>query len=172
MIRFFRRLYLTNRLFYALGGTAFLFATSFFLPFLFPVAQAILAVISAIFFVDVFLLFNPSLKIAGKRTLQKIFSLGDENNIAIDLENSYALPLHIRLIDELPEQFQRRDFSFQFLLKGKEKRKITYPLRPLTRGIYEFGDINLLLSSVIGFCRRRWTIPLLLQWRCILRWCK
>lgn len=159
MIRVFRQLYLTNRLFFVLGGTALLFAASFFIPLLFPVSQALLIIIAAVVVVDVFLLFNASLKVAGTRSAQKIFSLGDENPVAIGLENNYALPLHIKLIDELPEQFQKRNFSFQFLLHGKEKRKVSYTLRPVVRGIYRFGDINLLLSSVIGFCRRRWIIP-------------
>lgn len=159
MLRLFKQLYLTNRLFYVLGGIAILLAVSFFIPLLFPVAQVILIVAAALIFVDIVILFNQSLKLAGRRSMQKIFSLGDENAVTIELQSEYTLPLFVKLIDELPEQFQKRDFAFQFSLKGKEKRKVIYTIRPVTRGIYQFGNINLLLSSTIGLCRRRWIIP-------------
>lgn len=153
-----RHLYLSNRLFYVMGGIAALFAISFFLPFLFFFAQLLLMIITAFTMVDAVLLFNPSLRISGKRLLQKIFSLGDENSVVVELENNSTITLHIRLIDELPEQFQRRDFSFHFTMESKEKKKITYTLRPVKRGRYLFGDINLLLSTSMGLCRRRWVI--------------
>lgn len=157
-MQLFRQLYLSNRLFYVMGGIAALFAISFFLPFLFFIAQLLLMITTAITLVDAFLLFNPSLRISGKRVMQKIFSLGDENSVVVELENDSTIPLHIRLIDELPEQFQQRDFSFHFIMESGEKKKITYTLRPVKRGCYRFGDLNLLLSSSLGLCRRRWVI--------------
>ena len=128
MIRIFRSLYLTNRLFYTLAGIAVLFATSFFIPLLFPVAQGLLIVLTAVIFVDLYLLFNSSLQIAATRNIQKILSLGDENKVAILVHNNYSQSLHFKLIDELPEQFQNRDFSFRFELKGKEKKEDQLPL--------------------------------------------
>ncbi|MEP7128627.1 MAG: DUF58 domain-containing protein [Chitinophagales bacterium] len=159
MMRIIRHLYLTNRLFYATGAIAVLFASSFFLSFLFVVAQVLLIAVSAIALTDIVLLFNPSLKMSGRRIVQQILSLGDENNVSVELENGSTLSLHIKLIDELPEQFQRRDFAFQFKINAKEKKKINYSLRPVTRGSYQFGNLNLFLSTVIGFCSRRWIIP-------------
>ncbi|HUM45718.1 MAG TPA: DUF58 domain-containing protein [Chitinophagales bacterium] len=159
MIRIIRHLYLTNRLFYVLGGVAVLFAASFFIPLLFPIAQVSLALVLAFVVADAILLFRPSVKISGRRNLQKIFSLGDQNVISVELENNHPQPLHLKLIDELPEQFQQRGFSFHFLLKGQEKKKVTYTLRPVTRGNYTFGNIDLMLHSAIGFCSRRWIIP-------------
>ena len=122
MIRIIRQLYLTNRLFYVLGGLAALFAVSFFIPVLFPVAQALLILVFAVLIVDLILLFAPSLKIGGRRNVQKIFSLGDENLVSVELENNASMPLHIKLIDELPSQFQQRDFSFHFVLKQHYKQ--------------------------------------------------
>jgi uncharacterized protein (DUF58 family) len=159
MIRIFRTMYLANRIFYALAVVAILFSVSFFIPFLFPLAQVTLIAVAAVLVADVVVVFSPALKIGGRRNMQRIFSLGDENKVSLEIENNYSLPLNIKLIDEIPHQFQQRDFNYVFSIKSKDKKLITYPLRPVTRGVYQFGDINLLLSSAIGFCRRRWIIP-------------
>ncbi len=158
MMHLLRHLYLSNRLFIIAGGIAALFAVSFFLPFLFVVAQLLLVLLAAITVADAALLFYPSVKMSGKRIMQKIFSLGDENSVVVALENNSTLSLRIRLIDELPEQFQRRDFSFHFNTVAGEKKHITYSLLPVTRGNYHFGDLNLLLTTGIGLCHRRLVI--------------
>jgi uncharacterized protein (DUF58 family) len=159
MIRFFKQLYITNRLFIVLGAVSLIFVASFFVQVLFAGAQALLILLAAIIIVDAILLFNSSTRLIAKRNVQKTFSLGDENIIFIEIENRSSLRLQIQLADELPEQFQRRDFSFNFFLKKGEKKKITYTLRPLTRGIYHFGNINILFASFIGLLQRRLILP-------------
>ncbi|HYV93151.1 MAG TPA: DUF58 domain-containing protein [Chitinophagales bacterium] len=159
MIRFFRQLYVTNRLFMALGAISLIFVASFFIQVLFAVAQASLILLAANMIVDAILLFNSSTNLSAKRNVQKILSLGDENVVSIEMENRSSLSLRVQLIDELPEQFQRRDFSFNFLLTGREKKKITYSIRPVTRGVYHFGGINILFATFIGLLQRRSIIP-------------
>lgn len=105
------------------------------------VAQVLLLAASAILIVDIVLLFNPSLKISGRRNVQQILSLGDENKMSVELENISVLSLHIKLIDELPEQFQRRDFAFQFKIYAKEKRKST-----IHSGLLHVAAISLAIS--------------------------
>jgi uncharacterized protein (DUF58 family) len=85
--------------------------------------------------------------------------LGDENLIKIRIENASNLPLSIRLIDELPVQFQQRDFEYRISLGTGASETLHYELRPVERGQYTFGDLNLFLSSQIGLLERRWVVP-------------
>jgi uncharacterized protein (DUF58 family) len=61
----------------------------------------------------------------------------------------------LRIIDEIPHQFQRRDLSFYATLKSGGKRKLVYNLRPVKRGEYEFGTLNIFASSPLGLVARR-----------------
>ncbi len=158
MIRFFKQLYITDRLFLLLGIISLLFVAGFFLPIFFAVAQATLILLFAITVVDAMMLFSSNTKLTATRTVQKILSLGDKNFVSIQIENLSSLKLSVKLIEELPHQFQQRDFSFKFLLEGNEKKKIIYPLLPVTRGVFQFGNINLFLKSFIGMLQRKLVI--------------
>ena len=155
MIRFFKQLYITDRLFLALGISSLLFVAAFFFTFLFPFAQAFLVFLCAVVLVDLILLFIPAVKISAVRKVQKNLSLGDDNPVELDLENQSPFRLRIYLVEELPEQFQNREFGFLFYLKAREPKKIVYQLRPVTRGIHRFGNVNLFLRSLIGLIQRR-----------------
>ena len=63
----------------------------------------------------------------------------------------------MNIIDELPEQFQERNWKKQLTLKGKQQKKIQYYLRPLQRGEYYFGNIHLFITSPLGLVCRRFT---------------
>lgn len=89
------------------------------------------------------------------RKNSKIFNLGDENSVEISILNKSFFKINATLIDEIPVQFQRRDFEFKLILEGKEKQKINYKLRPVKRGAYHFGKINLYISSFLGLTQNR-----------------
>ena len=69
-----------------------------------------------------------------------------------------ALSFSVKIYDEIPDQFQERDFSFQTIIKGQEKQHINYPLRPLSRGEYIFGNTILFIKSRLGVVERRYEI--------------
>ncbi len=95
------------------------------------------------------------MKINCSRQVSKLMSLGDENDIKIFLANESLLPLHITVIDEIPFQFQKRDFAMHFKFLRGEKKIIHYHLRPVKRGEYFFGSINIYITSVIGLAQRK-----------------
>ncbi len=154
MIKLIRNLYLTNRFFLLFGGIIILFCLSFAIQFLFPIVQTLLVLAVVITLIDAALLFNRNVEITGERQVPKIFSLGDENPIKLHLESSSNLPMYLTVIDELPEQFQERNFSLNLLLPKKEKRITKYNLRPVKRGEYEFGHTNVFAATQIGLLQR------------------
>ncbi len=160
MIRIFRDLYLPDRFFVAMGIVAGLFAFSFAVPWLYPSAQAGFVLILATTIADGILIFNNKLTIDCHRKAPRILSLGDQQDIVIALKNNYPLPLRLTMIDEIPDQFQERDFTLRLFLKGHDDRQVSYPLRPLTRGAYTFHRIHLYIRSAIGLLERRLSYPL------------
>lgn len=152
---FFKSLYLTNRFFYLYGGVIAVFAISFILPLLFPIAQTLLVVGVAIMVVDMLLVFHPKAQVSCSRKLPHIFSLGDDNIVQISAYNDYGLPLGVTIIDELPFQFQKRDFKISLQLDPYQERTFSYPLNPKSRGLYEFGAINVFTRSSFGLVEKR-----------------
>ena len=153
-----RHLFLKNRLFLFLLIVAIGFTVSFGFPFLFPVFQIALYAVIALLLVDVFILFNRKQQISADRIMANQLSLGDENKISIEISSSYTIPLEVEVIDEMPYQLQKRDTSFKFSLSPQNKRQIVYSITPLERGVFEFGNINVFVSSVLGFAQRRYVL--------------
>ncbi len=149
-------LYLTNRLFLVLGGLIALFALSFALPGLFVVAQLAFVVAMAFIVLDVVLLFSPAVNVRVRRKTTKVFSLGDPNPVRLLLRNRSSYKLFLKVIDELPVQLQIRDFERSLSLEADEEAVIEYELRPLERGEYLFGNINVFMSTRIGLVEKRY----------------
>jgi uncharacterized protein (DUF58 family) len=61
-------------------------------------------------------------------------------------------------VEELPDQFQARDFVIHEYLPPKDKKELQYGLRPLTRGVYRFHQTQLFLRSALGLIERRLSI--------------
>ncbi len=93
-----------------------------------------------------------------KRQVHSRMSNGDENPVVLHVKNLSPFQTQVQIIDELPVQFQVRDFKIHTSLKGSEKKQLKYSLRPTERGEYLFGDIRVFIASALGFLRRRITI--------------
>jgi uncharacterized protein (DUF58 family) len=59
------------------------------------------------------------------------------------------------MLDELPFQFQRRDFEQRASLKQGEEKVLRYVLRPVERGEYAFGNTNAFIKTPLGIAKRR-----------------
>ncbi len=151
----YKNLYLTRRFFIVFGAVAFVFVLSFTWAGLFPMAQTALVACLGIVLADIVLLYNRNTQIEAHRRLPKMMSLGDVNHIYLDIENHSAQRLKINLIDEIPFQFQKRDFEMRLILRGGEARRTEYELTPTERGEYTFGSINVFIESLLGLVQRR-----------------
>ncbi len=151
----FTNLFLPNRFFMLSGAIVLLFVLSFLVSFLLPIALTALALFFIVVLFDIFSLFNPNVYIDCQRLLPKVFSLGDENPVRLQLHNQSNLDVDLTIIDEIPIQFQKRDFSLDFRLSANEEQTLNYPLQPLERGEYHFGNVNLFISSSLGLVQRR-----------------
>lgn len=92
----------------------------------------------------------------AERSVPERLSNGDDNSIHISIKNNYLFSVTIELIDEIPVQFQIRDFNVDVSLKPGEDQTLSYKLRPKERGEYSFGYTLLYGYSAIGLIRRRY----------------
>ena len=148
-------MYLTDRFFWLFGGVAALFALSYPFGLLFPLAQTAFVVAVAAVLTDVALLFLKKPGLQCTRETNPVFSLGDPNPVRLHMANTGRQWFHLSVIDELPVQFQRRDFKVELSLSPAEQRSIEHTLKPLTRGVYAFGNINVFVATRLGLAERR-----------------
>ncbi len=94
-------------------------------------------------------------QILAHRIIPEKLSNGDQNPLVIELENQYNLPLQLRIIDEIPHQFQKRDFQIKTQLKPGENKTEKYYLKPFKRGVYEFGKLNIFITSPLKLAMLR-----------------
>jgi uncharacterized protein (DUF58 family) len=116
----------------------------------------VLLLLAVLLVMDYLMLFSTSKGIFCTRTHSERFSNGDDNPIKIEVENRYAFTIKAEVIDEIPFQFQRRDILFKTIIQPGEHSVISYELRPVKRGVYDFGTVNIFVKSSIGLVLRRY----------------
>ncbi len=149
-------LYLNNRFFIAVGLVIFLCVLGFAVPVAFAVGRVALLVCLALVAADLLLLFRTNRGIVGNRVLADKLSNGDENPVLLELQNNYPFPVRLRIIDEVPFQFQLRNMDLHVQLDRFAGKEVTYHLRPVKRGEYQFGALNVFASGVLGLVSRRY----------------
>jgi uncharacterized protein (DUF58 family) len=150
-------LYIDHRWYLMMGIAVLLFVASFFFPWLYKAAIVFTCFATLLSFLDYFLLFATSGNIHAFRSMPSRFSLGDENKVTLSFANHYLFRVTLRIIDELPYQFQQRNTSHYLKLEIRGKNKMHYNLRPMTRGVYQFGSLLSYVSTPLGLLQRRIT---------------
>ena len=154
MSRFFKSFYFQPRVFVAIYAIAGIFLFSYWLPALYLFAW-ILAVLLLVFLgMDAIILFSKN-GIAAKRIIPEKLSNSDQNPITIQLQNGFNFKVFIEIIDELPVQFQKRDFFKAIEVPARGKSKFEYSVRPVKRGEYKFGKLNLYVSTSLKLVKKR-----------------
>ena len=153
--RFYKSLFFSRRFYLLLVSIIALFVFSYGLPFLFIIARIAFLSLIAFVLLDYLILFFRKQPVIVKRTLPDRFSNGDQNNISILINNNNSFAIEILIIDEIPAQFQKRDFSLRALLKPGEEKTVSYQLRPTERGEYVFYNLNAFIKSPVKLVVRR-----------------
>lgn len=108
--------------------------------------------------IDISILFHHQGKILGRRILPEKLSNGDDNDIILSIKNTYFFKVYLEIIDEIPFQFQVRNFNIRISLLPNKEERIIYSLRPVERGEYEFGNLNIYASSPIRLVSKRYIL--------------
>lgn len=151
-------LFLPRRFYAVMSACSGLFILSYFLPVLFTPVCFIVGTVLVFCVADYYLLFFSGNGIRGERNMPQRLSLGDENPIRIQLESGYGFPVTAVLIDEVPVQFQERNWKRSIRIPRRGREVLTYELRPLNRGTYTFGRLLVYAASPMGLVQRRFAL--------------
>jgi uncharacterized protein (DUF58 family) len=157
-LTYFRATYLSKR-FYLLGVLlVVLFSLGHFSSLFFFLAKIGLLLFLFAMIMDFSLLFFAgSRKISLVREIPERLSNGDENIITIFVKNDYAFPVSVEIIDEIPQQFQKRDFTFTTRIEAFGEEQLEYTLQPFQRGEYDFGKTHVYAGTVVRLFIRRFS---------------
>lgn len=154
-MKWFKRIYLNNFFFYVFIGILLCFILSNFFPALYNATWLLLYVFIGFTFIDFLLLFASNQKFTASRNTPEKLSNGDENPIIIKIESGYSFAVGIKIIDEIPFQFQIRNFEIKRKIPSGGTDSFEYSLRPVERGEYFFGNLNIYVSSPLHLVNRR-----------------
>ncbi|MFH0866983.1 MAG: DUF58 domain-containing protein [Bacteroidota bacterium] len=154
-MKFIRSLYIDNRLYLLLLANAVVFVFAYFFPVLYAIGEIIAGGIIALVVTDMILLYSQRQGVTASRDLPEKFSNGDQNKVNIHVKNNYRFTIHSGVIDEIPAQFQIRDFYISTVSKSREEKVFSYSLRPLKRGEYRFGKLKIYASTILKIFSRR-----------------
>ena len=154
MLRFFKSLYLHQRFFVVTFTLAAGFLFSYWFEWLYPILWLLTTLFLLIILADVIALFK-SPGITAERILPEKFSNSDENQVQVMLQNHYGFKSYVEIIDEIPVQFQKRDFLHRLQIPQKSASTLNYSLRPVERGEYYFGNLNVFASTPLKLVKRR-----------------
>lgn len=155
-MKFFKSLYIHKQLYIYLAIASVCFLLSYWLPVLFALAWIVTVIISVLLAIDIYILYQPSHALKARRILPDKFSNSDNNPIPITIKNSYNFKVFLDVIDELPFQFQKRDFSYKTIINPNQNHDFEYLVRPIDRGEYYFGHLNIYVSSVLKIVKRKY----------------
>ncbi|MDF2190172.1 DUF58 domain-containing protein [Paraflavitalea sp. CAU 1676] len=157
--RYLKPLYFGRRFYWSLVAVIAVFLVAFSWSFLFRIGQLLFLFLVVLVLIDFFILFFHKTGITTKRVLAERFSNGDDNKVTLELQSHYGFKVWLKIIDEIPVQFQRRDFLLRTSLGGLAAENLVYHLRPVERGEYVFHDVNVYVKSPLGLVVRRVCTP-------------
>ncbi len=150
-----RGFYLGSRFFIVVTALCVLFLIAFAEPTVLDFAKIGVLVLVGLAVLDTALLFARRGGATAARTMPERMSNGDPNDVDIVVRNGYGFATHVEVIDELPVQFQQRTMHERLLLGPGAETSVRYTVRPVERGEYNFGVINVFVASPLGLVRRR-----------------
>lgn len=156
--KYLKSIYISNRFLWLWGLCIIIYMVSFVLPLLYTIANVLFYGLLVLIAADYMILFFFTRRPEGQRIIQDRLSNGDENKVELELYNPNSFALRTEIIDELPEQLQERDFTIFKTLPANKYSRLKYVIRPVNRGEYSFGDIQVFISTILHLVKRRVTI--------------
>ncbi len=147
-------MFLRNRFFILLVVVALMMAFGLLYPPLFHVGAVVLALLLALTAVDMIWLYLGG-EVGVRRQCEERFSNGEDNTVALTVDNRSAMRLGVTLLDEVPPELQERHLQWRITVGAHEQQTMTYHLRPTQRGELTFGHALAYVSTFLGLAERR-----------------
>lgn len=155
-MKLIRNLYIHPVFFYYISVLVVVFLLSYWFELLYPIAWLLVLLLFTVFLLDLILLFRFKNAFKASRKLPEKFSNSDDNQVPVHLENFYPFKVFVKIIDEIPVQFQKRDFEYLATLNSNATHSFFYILKPFERGKYHFGKLIVFASSPLRIVAKRY----------------
>ncbi len=155
MKKFISAIFIAPRWYIAFSAAALLFICSFFVEQMYGAAVVFLSLIILLTLADIYLLFLTKGTLQAHRLMKPRFSLGDENEVSLTFSSRFPFPVTVMVVEQIPYQFQQRNFRTKLTLRPGARKNFSYQLKPFARGIYSFGSLLCYVASPIGLLQRR-----------------
>ncbi len=140
-----------------MGVIVVAFVMAFFFERWIDYIKIALFVLLGLFVLDILLLYRIKNGIQASRNLPDKLSNGDANPVEILVSNRYNASTKLRIIDELPVQFQERQFEIVREIEGGQSRFFVYKIRPTERGEYHYGGLHVFAGTALGLVERKFS---------------
>lgn len=154
-MKFLKEFYITSRFLLITVILVLLFFFGYFYSPLFFIGKVGVIIFISILIVESFILFSNKQNVYAERILSDRLSNGDDNEVKIILTNNYTFNINVKIIDELPFIFQIRDFEIISVLQSGNTKTFNYIIHPVKRGEYDFGALNVYVSTMLNLVSRR-----------------
>lgn len=162
-MKFFRQylhsLFFSKRFYRVFACLIVFFVFAYLSQVLFVIARIAALMFFILVLIDYIVLYANVEGIKAGRFVPERLSNGDVNRISIDISNEYTFRAGIKIIDELPVQFQKRDFLLHDVVAAGTQKTIIYELKPVERGEYTFFDMNIFVTTPLNLVIRRYIVP-------------
>lgn len=152
-----RNLYLHQRFFLILLAGVFALLLAYIYPVLYSWVIWLLCMAGIVIVADIVLLYGFGHRLDARRDTASKWSNGEDNPVKVHLCNDYPFAVRVRVADEIPVEFQRRDLGMTYRLKARQETEYIYHLRPVKRGGYEFGQVRVFVTSRLSLVERRYS---------------
>lgn len=148
-------IFLTRRFYVAGSIIVVLFILSWVLQWNPELPKIIFACFILLLLGDALALFINRRGITAERLLTERFSNGDFNGVTLQLKSNFSFLTQVKIIEELPPQFEIRNNSFKIEIGPLTQQDFLYAIKPTERGEYQFGYCQLFITTRIGLVIRR-----------------
>ncbi len=145
----------TVRVAYVLVALWVCAVVSTWVPVMLQVTYALMCVSVIAMLIETVMLWKRGASVAAWRTMEDKLSNGEFNVVRVHIDVTYPHDVELTIIDELPFQLQERKLHFPWMRYTGSPITLSYEIRPVTRGTYSFGSINVFVRGRMGLVQRR-----------------
>jgi uncharacterized protein (DUF58 family) len=133
---FLKSFYLNKSFFIALGVCIALFSFGLLNDVFFVLGKMLFFLIWVVVLLETFLLYRKKAPLTLTRKLPMRLSNGDTNIVILKMRNDFSFDLNANIVEDLPEQFQFRQWKQDVFIEANKITEFHYEVNPKVRGEY------------------------------------
>jgi uncharacterized protein (DUF58 family) len=149
---FLKSFYLNKTFFIALGVCIALFSFGLLNDVFFVLGKMLFFLIWVVVLLETFLLYRKKEPLNLTRKLPMRLSNGDTNIVTLKMTNEFSFDLYASIVEDLPEQFQFRQWKQNVVIEANKLTEFQYEVNPKERGEY------LWQNCYVAFQMKPWSL--------------